>query len=93
LEVVALQRTRDAVAGALGGLWEILWEIALGIVVLWLFFVVMGAVSIGDPAWLTITMAVLAVAAIAHYVHIRRVIERDTELSRRAHALRERRGF
>jgi membrane protein implicated in regulation of membrane protease activity len=93
LEVVALLRTRDAVTGVLGGLWEMFWEIALGVVVLWLFFLVMGAVSAGDPVWLTIAMAVLAIAAIAHYVHMRRMVESDTELSRRAHAMRERRGF
>jgi hypothetical protein len=88
-----LPRMRNAVTGVMGGAWEFFWEIAMGIVVLWLFFLVMGAVAIGDPAWLTITVAVLAVAAVAHYVHMRQLVSADRDLSRRAHALRERRGF
>ena len=88
-----MPRVRDAVTGAVASAWEFFWGIALGIVVLWAFFLLMGGVSLGDPAWLTIVMAVLAVAAVLHYIHIRRIVSSDSELSRQVHTLRERRGF
>ena len=88
-----MARFADAITRAVAPIWEFFWEIALGLVVLWLFFVVMGGVTLGDPLWLTIVMAVLGIAAIAHIVHARRVVDRDPELARRAHRLRERRGF
>jgi hypothetical protein len=81
------------VARIVAPVWEFFWEIALGIVVLWLFFVVMGGVAIDDPLWLTIAMGVLAAAAAFHMWHMRSIVEHDTELSQRAHRLRERRGF
>jgi hypothetical protein len=84
---------RDSVARVLAPIWEFFWEIALGIVVLWVFFLVMGAVSLGDPLWLTITMAVLGLAALLHLMHVRRVVDHNPELARRAHMLREHRGF
>jgi hypothetical protein len=88
-----MARLGDAVTRAVAPIWEFFWEIALGIVVLWLFFLVMGAVSTGEPLWLTIAMAVLGLAAVAHFIHVRRVVEEDPELARRAHMLREHRGF
>ena len=84
---------RDAVARLVAPIWEFFREIALGIVVLWLFFLVMGAVSLGDPLWLTIAMAVLGLAALLHLLHVRRVVDHNPELARRAHMLREHRGF
>ena len=88
-----MAEARDALLGVVASIWEFFWEIALGIVVLWVFFIVMGAMSFQDPLWLTIAMAVLAVAAAFHMWHMRSIVEHDTELSRRAHTLRERRGF
>lgn len=73
--------------------WEVFWGFALGIVVLWVFFIVMGAVAVDDPLWLTIAMGVLGFTALAHLIHEHTVMNRDTELSRRVHTLRERRGF
>jgi hypothetical protein len=91
--VVDVEWIRDGLAGVFGPIWEFFWEIAVGVVILWLFFLVMGAVSVGDPMWLTISMAVLGVLALLHMLHMRSVVEHDSELSRRAHTLRERRGF
>ena len=88
-----VERVRDGFARVFGPIWEFFWEIALGIVVLWMFFLVMGGISADDPLWLTITMTVLGVAAFFHMLHMRRIVEHDSELSRRAHRLRERRGF
>lgn len=86
---------RDALLKAGATIWELFWGFALGIVVLWAFFIVMGAVGVGDPPWLTIAMGVLGVAGLAHLIHEHRMIdsERNSELSRRSHMLRERRGF
>lgn len=86
-------RARDALARLFAPIWEFFWEIALGIVVLWAFFLLMGGIAIDDPLWLTITMGVLAAAATFHIVHMRRIVEHDPDLSRRAHRMRERRGF
>ena len=88
-----MERVRDGFTRVFGPIWEFFWEIALGIVVLWLFFLVMGALSVSDPLWLTITMGVLGAAALLHMIHTRSIVEHDSELSRRAHTLRERRGF
>jgi hypothetical protein len=88
-----MARWGDAITRAVAPIWEFFWEIALGIVVLWLFFLVMGGVTLGDPLWLTIVMAVLGIAAVFHIVHMRRVVDHNPELARRAHRLREHRGF
>lgn len=72
---------------------EVLWGFALGAVILWAFFLVMGAVSLAHPLWLTIVMAVLGLAALVHLAREHRMLDRDRDLARRAHALRERRGF
>lgn len=88
-----VERVRDGFTRVFAPLWEFFWEIALGIVVLWLFFLVMGGVSVNDPLWLTIVMCGLGVAAMLHMLHMRSIVEHDMELSRRAHTLRERRGF
>lgn len=74
-------------------IWNAFWGIALGVIVLWAFFLLMGAFSPGDPLWLTITMGVLAVLAAIHFVHVRRLLSEDHELARQVHMLRERRGF
>jgi hypothetical protein len=88
-----MQEVLDRLVRTLGPVWEFFWEIALGIAVLWVFFLVMGAVSLGDPLWLSIAMGILGALAVAHYVHVHSIVEHDADLSRRAHALRERRGF
>jgi hypothetical protein len=55
----------------------------------------MGAVSIGDPLWLTVAMAVLAALAALHFAHLRRMMKEPEHLdmARKTHMLRERRGF
>lgn len=90
-----MARARVALLRAGATVWELFWGIALGIVVLWAFFIVMGAVGPDDPLWLTVAMGVLGAAGLAHLIHEHRVIDsaRDSELSRRSHTLRERRGF
>jgi hypothetical protein len=85
--------TRDAAVRFLATIWEFFLEIALGIVVLWLFFLVMGAVELGDPLWLTIAIGILGLMALVHIAHRRRAVDEDPELSRRVHRFRERRGF
>jgi membrane protein YdbS with pleckstrin-like domain len=90
-----LERLPDPLAGVAAVLWNALWIIALGLVVLWAFFLVMGAVSLGDPVWVTVVMGTLAVLAAIHFVHVRRLLgdHAHDDIARRVHMLRERRGF
>jgi uncharacterized membrane protein YdbT with pleckstrin-like domain len=88
-----MARMGETLARAVAPIWEFFVEIAVGIVVLWLFFLVMGGVSLGDPLWLTILMGALAIAAVLHIVHVHRVVDENPDLARRAHMMREHRGF
>jgi RsiW-degrading membrane proteinase PrsW (M82 family) len=90
-----MRRIGDGFSAAVAVLWNLFWAIALGILVLWVFFLAMGAVSIGDPLWLTIAMAVLAVLAGLHFTHLRRMMDEPEhmDMARRVHMLREHRGF
>jgi membrane protein YdbS with pleckstrin-like domain len=90
-----MRRIGDGFSAAAAVLWNVFWAIALGVLVLWVFFLAMGAVSIGDPLWLTIAMAVLAVLAAFHFAHLRRMMKEPEhhDMARKTHMLRERRGF
>jgi hypothetical protein len=90
-----MRQLADSAATAFSVLWELFWAIALGLIALWAFFLVMGAVSVGDPAWLTVSMGVLAALAAIHFAHVRRALadHEHSDLARRVHMLRERRGF
>ena len=66
------------------------WVLILGIVVLFAFFVALGAVSPGEVVWLTLAMLVLALVWTAHAVwQSRHRTGRDPATIRN----RERRGF
>jgi uncharacterized membrane protein YdjX (TVP38/TMEM64 family) len=66
------------------------WVAALGLIVAYLFFLVLGAFSIGDAVWLTTLVVLLAAGWVVQSVLDRRREEsRDPRL---VHA-RERRGF
>ena len=67
------------------------WVAALGLIAAYLFFLVLGAFSVGDALWLTGLVAVLAVAWAAHaWLDSRRVHDlRDPRMV----SARERRGF
>ena len=66
------------------------WVLILGIVVLFAFFVALGAVSPGEVVWLTLAMLVLALVWTAHAVWESRHRDgRDPAAIRN----RERRGF
>jgi RsiW-degrading membrane proteinase PrsW (M82 family) len=90
-----MRRIGDGFSAATAVLWNVFWAIALGVLVLWVFFLAMGAVSIGDPLWLTVAMAVLAALAALHFAHLRRMMKEPEHLdmARKTHMLRERRGF
>jgi cytochrome c biogenesis protein CcdA len=88
-----MRSTGDRLAGVASVLWNFFWGFALGVIVLWAFFLLMGAFTPDDPIWLTIAMGVLAVLAAIHFVHVRQLLRDDTELARQVHMLRERRGF
>lgn len=74
---------------------SVFWVLCLGAVVLYAFFGVLGAFDPGEVMWLTIAVAALGVASIAHFIHVRHALAagQDDELSRSVHAMRERRGF
>ena len=80
-----------ALAAGLG----VFWVVAVGLVVLYVFFAVLGAFDPGEVMWLTITVGALSAAALAHFIHVRHALDdgRHDELARSVHAMRERRGF
>ena len=66
------------------------WVLILGIVVLFAFFLALGAISPGEVVWLTLAMLVLALVWTAHAVwQSRHRSGRDPAAIRN----RERRGF
>lgn len=71
------------------------WVAAVGAVALFAFFAVLGAFDPGEVMWLTITVAALAAASLAHFIHVRHALDdgKHDELARSVHAMRERRGF
>jgi membrane protein implicated in regulation of membrane protease activity len=79
----------------IGRITGVVWIFVLGAIVLYGFFVALGAISPSDVTWLTVIVAVLAVVALIHFVRVRRALDdhRHNELARSVHAMRERRGF
>jgi hypothetical protein len=71
------------------------WVAVLGVIVLFIFFVLTGAVDPGEVAWLTAAVCALALLATIHFVRVRHALadHPDDELARSIHAMRERRGF
>jgi fatty acid desaturase len=69
---------------------ETFWILALAAIALFAFFVALGAFSPGDAIWVTVLVAVLLVAWIAHAIHAGRSGDDRDPATVRA---RERRGF
>jgi len=65
------------------------------VIVLFGFFALLGLFAPGDVAWLTIAIAVLAAAVLAHSLRVRHHLgaRDDEQMLRSVNALRERRGF
>jgi hypothetical protein len=82
-----MQRRRSRVLGTLS---ETFWILALAVIVLFAFFVALGAFSPGDVVGLSIAVGVLAVLWVAHAVWESR--HRDPH-DRTIVRARERRGF
>jgi uncharacterized membrane protein YhaH (DUF805 family) len=74
----------------LATLWETFWILVLAVVVLFAFFVALGALSPGEVAGLTAVVVVLAVLWVAHAVWQSRHTDPHDRAVVRA---RERRGF
>jgi hypothetical protein len=71
------------------------WTLAVGVVALYAFFLVIGALSPGDHPWVTAGAIVLAVLLAVHLVRVSRAMHdhaHEEEL-RELHKLRETRGF
>ena len=80
---------------ALAGLSRLLWVVIIGVVGLYAFFIVMGALSPADQVVLTAIVVALAVALALHLVRLRRAMHEpghEAEL-RELHKMRETRGF
>jgi hypothetical protein len=80
---------------ALAGLSRLLWVVIIGVVGLYAFFIVMGALSPADQVVLTAIVVALAVALALHLVRVRRAMHEpghEAEL-RELHKMRETRGF
>lgn len=78
-----------------GLLTSLFWILAVGAIALFVFFAALGSFSPGEVAWLSVLVAVLAIAATIHFIRVRRALgdHRHDELARTVHAMRERRGF
>ena len=66
------------------------WALALGIIAAYVFFLALGAYSVGEVVGVSVVVGVLLVAWIAHGLALRRHAGEHRELVRSA---RERRGF
>ena len=77
------------------GMSKVLWVVIIGVVGLYVFFIVMGALSPADQVVLTAIVVALAVALAVHLVRVRRAMHEpghEAEL-RELHKMRETRGF
>jgi len=68
---------------------ESFWILALAVIVLFAFFVALGAFAPGDVLWVTLLVVALCALWIVHATLARRRRERDPSVVR----ARERRGF
>jgi steroid 5-alpha reductase family enzyme len=74
---------------------NVFWVVIMGVVALYAFFLVMGAVTPADQALLTAGVLVLAAALVVHLIRVRRAMHEhghEDEL-RELHKMRETRGF
>jgi uncharacterized membrane protein YqjE len=80
---------------SLGTLGMALVALGAGLVVLFLFFVALGAFSPTETIAASIVAALLAVAFLIHMYRVRHALTREggTDLHRTLNTLRERRGF
>jgi fatty acid desaturase len=77
------------------GLASFFWTAAIGVVVLYVFFAVLGAFDPGEVWALTVLIAVLVVLIAIHFAYLRRELDEEGPNSarRQLNAWRERRGF
>jgi hypothetical protein len=78
---------------SIGRLSGVFWAICVGVVGLYLFFLALGAYSVGELVVVTIVVGVLMVLLFIHFARVRRHIEDDLEFRRKVNAFRETRGF
>jgi hypothetical protein len=78
---------------SIGRLSGVFWAVCVGVVGLYVFFLALGAYSVGELVVVTIAMAVLMVLLVVHFTRVRRHIEDDLEFRRKVNAFRETRGF
>ena len=80
---------------AMRGAMNAFWVAVLGGIVLFLFFILTGAVDPAEIGWLTAAVCALAVIAVVHFVRVRHELAEhpNSELARSVHAMREHRGF
>jgi len=79
----------------LAGLSKVVWVVIIGVVGLYAFFILMGALSPADQVLITAGVVALAVALAVHLVRVRRSMREpghEAEL-RELHKMRETRGF
>jgi hypothetical protein len=78
---------------SIGRLSGVFWAVCVGVVGLYLFFLALGAYSVGELVVVTVVMAALIVLLAVHFVRVRHQIEDDLEFRRKVNAYRETRGF
>jgi hypothetical protein len=74
---------------------SVVWPLLVGLIVLYAFFVALGAFAPGDVWALTVAIAAVTVLVAIHFLHVRNQLARGgpNEARRQRNALRERRGF
>lgn len=51
---------------------QLFWLIDLAVVLMFAFFLALGAFGVGDVGWVTVAVSVLALAYVAHVILLRR---------------------
>jgi hypothetical protein len=79
----------------IGSIAGVFWTLCLGAVVLFVFFWATGLFSPAEVLWLTWLVGVIAAVSLIHFIRVRRALSdhRHSEMARKVHAMRERRGF
>jgi fatty acid desaturase len=80
------------VVGRIAG---VFWTLCLGALALFVFFWATGLFSPAEVLWLSVLVGVIAVLSLMHFLRVHRALgdHRHSDLARRVHAMRERRGF
>lgn len=78
-----------------GGLGSLFWTLAIGVIALYVFFLVLGGLAPSEIWLLTVVAVVLAVMLVVHFALLRHQLSEHgpSDTRRRLNRMREGRGF